>query len=468
MDQEASRQKQYPEDYQYREDEINLIDYFRVIWKWKVFVVIMVVLCAGMAVGVTMGKYPIRHVTECIIALNFPGIEKHRNPDDTLFDKNQIITPAILSRAVVSLQKEEARSLRGMIAIKAIMPPDVQAEKRKESYAFFPNQFRLTLATEQKDIFSEEENSRILLSIVDEYRTEFERKYGEEPLVAISFPDDFLANYDYGEVVDTFKTKIDTFIKFLDSKVKKAGFFRSQKTGLSFIDIKSDAESLRNIELSKTEAIIGTLKLTKNKEDLINQYKYNIRKIEIRKRKKEKEASVAHRLLKEMRQTGRYELSKNASSEKGTSLVLDSSFIENLIKNDYFSSLLKTALKAEVEAKNLEVDKEFLEKKIIILKGKKEGKEKEKIACIQKSLKTIQDEISILSQRANELNMEYLRRSVADAVQVIKDPETFETRSGNLKKTALLAAVVGLFFSIFLAFFIEYIRNASKAARKGD
>jgi len=60
--------------------------------------------------------------------------------------------------------------------------------------------------------------------------------------------------------------------------------------------------------------------------------------------------------------------------------------------------------------------------------------------------------------------MEYLRRSVAGAVQVIKDPETFETRSGNPKKTSLLAAVVGLFFSIFLAFFVEYIRNASKSS----
>ncbi|MDO9566837.1 MAG: hypothetical protein Q7J15_08875, partial [Candidatus Desulfaltia sp.] len=164
------------------------------------------------------------------------------------------------------------------------------------------------------------------------------------------------------------------------------------------------------------------------------------------------------------RQTGRYELSKDVGKEKGTSLVLDSSFIENLIKNDYFSSLLKTALKAEVEAKNLEVDKEFLEKKIDILKGKKEGNEKEKIACIQESLKAIQDKIRLLSQRANDLNMEYQRKLVAGAVQVIKDPENFETRSRNLKKTALLAAVVGLFFSIFLAFFVEYIRNAPKSS----
>jgi len=46
--------------------------------------------------------------------------------------------------------------------------------------------------------------------------------------------------------------------------------------------------------------------------------------------------------------------------------------------------------------------------------------------------------------------MEYQRKLVAGAVQIIKNPETFETRSGNLKKTALLAAVVGFFFCFFL------------------
>ncbi len=109
-----------------------------------------------------------------------------------------------------------------------------------------------------------------------------------------------------------------------------------------------------------------------------------------------------------------------------------------------------------MEAKNLEVDKKFLEEEMPVLK------EKGNIPYIQKSLKAIQDRISLLSQRANDLNVEHLRGLVDGAVQVIKDPETFKTRSGNLKRTVLLAGVVGFFFAIFLAFFIEYIKNASK------
>lgn len=468
MDQDESRQKQYPRDYQYREDEINLIDYLRVIWKWKVFIVLMVVLCAGVGVGATMVKYPIKYVTECIILLNFSGIDKHQNPDGILFGKNQVIAPTILSRATAFLRKGNkdlpSEDIRGMIGIKAIIPPEIQekmkkALKRKESYTFFPNKFSLTLTAEREGIFLKEEKDQILLSIIDEYRKEFERRYGEEPLIAISFPSNFLANCDYIETVDIFKMRTNNFVKFLDSKIEKAGFFRSKKTGLTFADIKNDIELLRTIELLKAEISIKVLGLTKNKEHFISKYKHKIKKIEIQRRKKEEEASVALKLLKEMRQPDSYKLSKGTDSEKGTMearLVLDSSFIENLIKNDYYSSLLKTALKAAVEAKNLEIDKKFLEEKMAVLK------EKENIPYIQKSLKAIQDRISFLAQRANELKVEYLRGLVDGAVQVIKYPETFKTRSGNLKRTGLLAGVVGLFFAIFLAFFIEYIKNASK------
>jgi hypothetical protein len=80
---------------EYYEDEVELIDHLRVLWKWKVFILLTVVLCAGAAIGITMVKYPTKYITECIIALNFPGIEKHRNPDDTLFDKNHIIARGI-------------------------------------------------------------------------------------------------------------------------------------------------------------------------------------------------------------------------------------------------------------------------------------------------------------------------------------------------------------------------------------
>jgi DNA repair exonuclease SbcCD nuclease subunit len=170
---------------------------------------------------------------------------------------------------------------------------------------------------------------------------------------------------------------------------------------------------------------------------------------------------IARNLLKDMKYLRRYETSKGAGSEKGeANLVLDTSFIKNLVNEDSSSFLLKTALEAGVNAKNLEVDKEYLEEEIVFLKEKE--KEKENIAFVETNLKNIEDKIIALSKRANELNMEYLSRLVSDAVQVVRGTETSSVRSKSVKNIVLLASVVALFIAVFLAFFIEYIKNASK------
>ncbi|WP_299983271.1 hypothetical protein [Desulfobacula sp.] len=471
MNQEESPGKQYPENYPYQEDEIDLIDYLRVLWKWKVFIVLMVILGTGVTLGITMLTHPAKHVTECTISLNFPGIDKHKNPDGELFNKEQVITPAILTKATAFLQKKKkefaGEGIRGMVDIKGIIPPEIKekikaAEKKKESYPFFPNQFSLTITTEQADIFSIKERDQILLSIVDEYRKEFEKTYGEKPLIVIKFPANFLANSDYLDAISTFKVRTNNFIGFLDSKIEEAGFFRSQKTGDSFIDMKNDLELLNNIEISEIEATVKTLKLTKNTENLINVYRHKIRSIDVERKKKENEALVAGKLLKEMKQSGGYEPSKGAFDEKGgTSLVLDTSFIKELVKEDSSALLLKTALQAGIKAKNLQVDKEFLEEEIALLKEEKKGREKNKenTARVETGLKNIESRIIALSKRANELKKEYLEKLINNAVQVTHDPETYKTRDVSMKKIVLLAGVVALFMSVFLAFFIEYIRK---------
>lgn len=117
-------------------------------------------------------------------------------------------------------QKEDKASpedIRGMIGIKAIIPPEIQEEmkkagKKKESYTFYVNQFSLTLTLKQDGVFSIRERNQILLSIVNEYRKNFEKKYGEEPLVVIEFPANFLANSDYLDAISTFKVRVDSFL----------------------------------------------------------------------------------------------------------------------------------------------------------------------------------------------------------------------------------------------------------------
>lgn len=451
----------------YYEDEINLIDLLRVLWKWKYFIVILIVLCSGVAIGITTVIYPARYVTNCIISLNFPGIEEHKNPDNTMFAKGQIITPNILMRATSFLQKDDKSfseiDLREMIGIEPIISPRNVKKKEKEPDKFYPNKFNLTLTSGKDGIFSTKKKNQILTTIVNEYRADFERKYEQEPLVVVEFPANFLANSDYIDVVKTFKEKIDIFIKFLNFKIKKAGFFRSQKTGESFIDLKSDLELLKNIEVAQIEATIETLKLTKNKENIINLYRHQIRVIEVERKKRQNEALVAKELLKDMRQSEEYRLQKGAVSNKGdTSLVLDTTFIQNLVKEDSSSFLLKTALEAEVAAKKKGVDKDYLQKEIAILEGTEKGTEKEKITFVQTKMKDIKDRIIVLSTKANNMNSEYLGALFSNAVKVIEAPKTYKTRAVSIKKIVLLSSVAALFMAIFSAFFIEYIKNANR------
>jgi hypothetical protein len=253
----------------------------------------------------------------------------------------------------------------------------------------------------------------------------------------------------------------------LDFKIEKGGFFRSRKTGASFIELKSTLELLNNIEIGTIEATVKTLKLTKNKENIINLYKHQIRTIEVERKKRENEALVAKKLLKYMKQSEGYGSQKIVGSNKGeTNLVLDTSFIKSLVEEDSSALLLKTALEAEVDAKKMEVDKKYLQEEIVFLEEKKKENGKENIIHLQENLKNIKDRIIVLSKKANDLNMEYLSALLSNAVKIVRDPETIKKRNVSMRKIALLSGVVALFMAIFSAFFIEYIKNANRSTKQ--
>jgi len=427
---------------------------------------------------ITIVKYPSRHIAECSVALNFPGIEKHKNPDGTLFEKEQMITPAILMKVSDSIRNNQQvfseQALREIIDIKPIIPFDIkrkikESELKKEAFVFFPNQFNLTIAMDiNGHILSVKETHHILQSIIKEYRKDFEKRYGGGALFVAKFPDKFLINSDYPVIIQIFKSRVNAFISFLDFRIKKSGFFKSKYTYDSFIDIKKELEIIYKITIPTLEANIEILQLTKNKNNAINLYTHKIKLLNSERKKKEKEAQVAYDLLKYMRQPEKYQKSNNdhITSEE-TNLTIDSAFINNLIKQDSTSFLLKAVLKSETQARTIEVDIECFEKEIALLKGKKNrgAHEKEKTDYVKKDLIDIKNNIVALAERANNLNIEFSKNIISNAVQLYKDVEIRKVRDVNIKKNAVIACVVSLFLSIMLAFFIEYIKNNIKAAR---
>ena len=457
------------------EDEIELMDYILVLWKrkWIIIIGTMLFFLVGFTYTYLHNRYSsdIKYVTEKVVQLNFQGIEKHRNPDGSQFEKEQLITPNILSMTSASFSKSDDNSnlvgLRGMIDINSITPPEVLekikvAEEKKETYTFFPNTFSIVLATPD-DTLSKKERNQIIYSILSNYKNEFVRKYGEEPLLLTNFPTDFLIINDHSAIARMLKDKINNNINWVDSKIKSAGFFRSKETGLSFHDIRFEANMI-NDNIVQLEKIILTFNLTKSREKLVELLTANIQDIEKLKQKKRARASLARELLGELKAPKAYNISSQTDRQRETSqpsVTFDQSFIADLIKNNAYLFLMKEAMETGTMASDLSIEKQFLENRIVQIKN--EGSQKlttyKTEEHITKELESAIGRIIALSKKANILNREHLTATLHNIIQVISEPQFSKIVKGarSIKKNVVLATVVGFFLTIFLAFFIEYL-----------
>jgi len=455
------------------EDEIELMDLLQVLYRWKGFIALTTLVFFAVTLGFLFVKYPPQFVTTATFSLNFPGIEKHRNPDGTLFEQSQVITPKILAMATTVFQTRNidffTENLRKMIRIDPVIPPETKeemkkAEKENKSYIFFPNQFKLSLSTEKNEMLSPDERHLLLTTIINEYRQEFNRKYLEEPLLTVSWPTDFLAVYDYPEIIETIKRRISHMVLMLNTKIKTAGFFRSKNSGTTFADIKHQVLLVKDIRLSAAEAISTAGRLSKNNSILINKYQTRVKRYELERAKKEAEALAATKLIKEMKRPGVYEASSERANES-SNLILDKSIIQNIQENDYFSFLLKTALDADITAKNLEAEIKYYEDEIKYLQSSDIENQANldsranNVTAMEGLFKEISDDIAGFSQLANNVIIEYSKTILNDAVQIVAHPETQKVTKGRISQISALGAMVGLFMSVFFAFLLEYIKN---------
>ena len=83
--------------------------------------------------------------------------------------------------------------------------------------------------------------------------------------------------------------------------------------------------------------------------------------------------------------------------------------------------------------------------------------------------KKTENEINQLSKNINDINAQInslnLKRGLISNIKVIQEPEALlHPVKPKKKRIVLLTTVVALFTAVFLAFFIEYIKNASKSS----
>ncbi len=455
------------------DDEIDLFELLKVIWKWKYFLLLSVILGIGSVNLFVMITNQPKYITELAISLNFNGIEKHHNPDGSLFDKNQVIAPHIISKAGIQIGDKETDDIDSMpyydfISIKAILPIHIQdtlnnESKKNEIFNYFPNRFFISITTDGNGIkISNDDKAEILYSLIDEYKKDFYNRFIDQPLRFGSIADNFLSSADYLEAIQIITIKIDSVMIFLDNKSKETGSFRSTVNKLSFFDIKDELLLLRNTKLTKAQAIINNSYLSKNRDLFIIQLKQNIKDMELKIEKAKGKAIIARRLLKD---TSGRKMVDRTTNQSTSNIVLETSFIEKLRAEDSASFLLKYILNSDTEANDLNAEKE---RAIETLTRFEQGKynsplDSANIRYVENSLSYIVQKYNKLNQDLIKLYNEFLMTKFENSIKVIQEPHSYVQNSVNLSiRITIITLAASISISLLLVFFIEYINDYKK------
>ncbi|MBN1634881.1 MAG: hypothetical protein JW920_00100, partial [Deltaproteobacteria bacterium] len=277
--------------------------------------------------------------------------------------------------------------------------------------------------------------------------------------------DDSFAERDFLDSIDILNTQLNKYNAFLADRMKDAGYFRSIKSGLSFVDISNSLNKLKNIELNEIESIVKMTYLSKNKDVLLKKYEYRIENIEKQMKKKAGEAEIAKELLASVwdKEKNRYPAGIEKSAQSSTQMLLDSSMLEKLAEKEYISFLIKRVLDSEVEASSLEIDREYLGEDL--KKLLEEGDNPVfSIDFVQQRLNEIKNEIVTLGEQANTLNQEFLQQKFTSIIKILKQPEPYTKYTKNPMLVLALSFIVGLILAIFLVFLVEFFSSYRRQA----
>jgi LPS O-antigen subunit length determinant protein (WzzB/FepE family) len=449
------------------EEEIDIGEIFRVLFKWKYLILGMICLSIAVVSGRAFLLNKKTYISKITVALTFSGIEKHLNPDGSPFNANQLITPNILSKINISNKGGDTNNnlISDFIEVENITPRFIQnkiaaALEKNEVYSFFPNQFLISLTMGEDTLISKskKEREKILNSVVNLYKQEAIRKYFKQDGFFWNYPDTFISNNDYLESIKIINARISSLIKFIDDNAKKTNDFRSTKTNQTFPDLKHELELLQNIEVKKIEAFVKNKYLTKNIDLAISQISLDIKILDAEKAKQTGKASIANKLLKEI--NAKMGTLKN-SSDSQNDMKLETSFIEKLRTEDNTSYLIKVILESETSASNYEVDKNKLVDYLANLTSKTNKETQEIHGYMENYLKNmVFSKFNQVNNDLKALNAEFHAAENANFIKIITVPSHYEISSHSTSnKIKAIVATIALFLSVFLIFIIETVRK---------
>lgn len=348
MTDQQPRQQQYPRDCPPYEDEINLIDYLRVLWKWKWFIMAGTLIAAIIAAVISF-QMPKFYEISTVIK---PGVAGIKDDGGFIYIDSVANISGTINEGIYKRRIEEALHLdplKTWVNFKSVVVRNTKLIK-------------ITSRCEEEDIV-----------------------FGMKA--------------------------INRLLRFLSDD----GQYIEQKKTDHGMQLYTKQYELKQIE-TRREFLKDALKNTKRRMERLNKEADSV-KINTRNLTKQRDL-----LLK-----------KGKTEDEMSFLLYSTTIQQNLTYLNQVSNQIFNLIEREKEA--------------------------------LREIEDIKGNIDIIKAEIASLNN---IKEMISGIAVIQEPEvSLHPVKSKKKQIILLSVVVGLFFMIFLVFFIEYIKNASKPS-SGD
>jgi len=427
MNQEESRQKQYPEDYQYQyqEDEISLIDCLRVLWKWKWLIITGTAICAVAAAVISLQMPRIYEVAMTIE----PGIAGIKDEGDFVY--------------IDSVVNISGKINEGVYDPKTVF---------KTNVGKYSNLIKVNSEWNEKDIELGLKASRQLIARISDDGEKVVQK----------------RRYDYDGKISVKRDEISK-IEMQEKRIDKQILVKQNEISEVKTQWERDTDKQVTLKLNSIKGKKNQIKLQQATLETIRQrIKELTLDVNVVKDNTEKMVKQKEILLKDNRVNDDLPLLLFYATTIQQNMVYSTGLnkqIYDLRTNVQVKEAKIEELDGDIDLRTTEIEElklcrtEGLQTKIDNIRAEIEKLKLLKIEWLQAEIDDIKTQINLLTSE----------KEIISNIKIVQDPEVSPNPVKSKKKQiVLLATVVGLFFFIFLAFFIEYIRKASKSIRAGD
>lgn len=462
------------------EDEISLREILEVLIRRKntIIKVLVVTLLAGLLFSAhtnpDKGK---AYMAEVMLSFNYDGIDQGLDPHGQRFDIGKLKSPYVLKKAIIKLPQDSKKisvdDLRNNLEIEPIVPgaivtkiqsiieatPKDSSDVKKsaniasmEEYVYYPSRYKLTLSIPKSLGLNENDSEQILQAVVDAYMQYFHDTYSDRAVLADAVQKINYADYDYPEVAFIMRNQINMMESYLNAKSKEAPDFRAKSTGLSFNDINESLKLIENIDINKLNSIISSNRITKDKEDLLKTYEYQVKNYELKMAKSQDESRQSQEVMNRF-QKEKSVLFMGADVAPGATM-------EQEKPSELYDKLAQRALDSGVEATDTQHDIDYIKHEMNIYQNDAEINEQtrqQKTQQVVAMIKSLDKKLRTWIKLTNETLDDYFENVYFK--NAIMQPTPVQVSRPSLQKLPMnmaISLVLGLILGVFAALFLDY------------